>query len=281
MILIADSGSTKTSWCLADAHQPEIRFETEGYNPCYEGADKLSSILRPKLPNGFDCRSVSHVAFYGAGVYDDKHSVIEAAILPLFPLAKVDAEMDLVGSARALLANRSGFAAILGTGANSCLWSGTQVTHNVDSLGFLLGDEGSGGYMGKRIIGDFIRGLMPAQVQQCFSDTYRLSNDQLIQNIYASTMPNRYCAAFTKFLTGAGADFPYCTSVVRDAFRDFFRNIVCHYPDYQRYSFSCVGTIGYLFGERLAEVAKEFGMEMGTILKEPMDGLLKYHLNSE
>ncbi|KAA6300139.1 MAG: hypothetical protein EZS26_003715, partial [Candidatus Ordinivivax streblomastigis] len=243
MTLIADSGSTKTEWCLIDNFGKTIRFTTEGYNPCYTGSDKLFGILKPNLPVGFNPDDVTKVAFYGAGVYEDKYSVIEQAIHPIFPNANIDAAMDLVGSARALLGCESGFAAILGTGTNSCLYDGTRITHNIDSLGFLLGDEGSGGYMGKRLIAEFIRGYMPQDVQQMFRDTYCLTNDELIERVYSNPMPNSYCASFTRFLTGEHSGHAYLEQhIIRDSFRDFFKNIVCRYSGYVQYSFNCVGS---------------------------------------
>ena len=278
MILIADSGSTKTEWCLIDSNRKTTEFTTDGYNPCYMGADRLSEILKPNLPKDFDPTCVTTVAFYGAGVYEDKYSVIEQAIHPIFPHAQIDAAMDLIGSARSLLGRNSGFAAILGTGTNSCLYDGTKVTLNIDSLGFLLGDEGSGGYMGKRIIGDYIRGYMPEDLREKFWDTYRLTNDELIERIYSNPMPNSYCASFTRFLTGEHAGHEYLEQhIIRDSFRDFFKNIVSHYPAYEQYSFNCVGSIGYIFMQALTEVALEYHMQTGNIISSPMEGLIKYH----
>ncbi|MDR3267934.1 MAG: N-acetylglucosamine kinase [Tannerella sp.] len=279
MLVIADSGSTKTAWCLVDENGKTTAFETEGYNPCYKGAAKLGGLLEPNLPPDFDREAVRKVAFYGAGVYEDKYSVIETAVGSVFPRAKVDAAMDLLGAARALLGRNRGFAAILGTGANSCIYNGKETTHYVDSLGFMLGDEGSGGYMGKRLIGDYIRGYMPADVRKIFRETYRLSNDELITRIYSHNTPNRYCASFTRFLTGELAGHEYLEQrIIRDSFRDFFRNIVCLYPDYTNYTFNSVGTVGWIFKDRLTEIAQEFGMETVHILSAPMPGLIKYHL---
>jgi N-acetylglucosamine kinase-like BadF-type ATPase len=278
MILIVDSGSTKTDWCLIDGAETAAQFTTEGYNPCYMGAEQLLGILNSKLPDGFDTDCVTNVAFYGAGVYEDKHTVIEQAIRPVFPNAQKEAAMDLTGSARALLGRDSGFAAILGTGTNSCLYDGTKVTHNIDSLGFMLGDEGSGGYMGKRLIGDYIRGYMPKDIRAKFWDTYRLTGDELIERIYSSPTPNSYCAAFTRFLTGEHAGLEYLEQhIIRDSFRDFFRNIVCHYPAYEQYSFNCAGSVGWIFRQALTEVAHEYRMQTGKIISSPMSGLIKYH----
>lgn len=278
MILIADSGSTKTTWCLAEPDGRTLRFETEGYNPCYKGGKPLSEILGPSLPPGFDPASVVKVAFYGAGVYEDKYDTVRKAITPFFPNAEVDAAMDLLGSARSLLGRGKGFASILGTGTNTCLYDGSAITHYIDSLGFMLGDEGSGGYMGKRLIGDYIRGYMPEDLRRAFWDAYRLTNDELIDRIYGSPMPNRYCASFTRFLTGEHGGHEYLEEhIIRGSFRDFFRNIVCRYPDYRSYSFNCVGTIGWIFRDRLEKVAAEFGMATGIVTDDPMPGLVEYH----
>ena len=278
MILIADSGSTKITWRLVDSSGKSREFETEGYNPCYQEGSKLYEILRPNLPDDFNTSDVKAVAFYGAGVYEDKYDVICNAIQPVFPNAKIEAAMDLIASARALLGRSPGFAAILGTGCNSCIYNGEVITHNIDSLGFLLGDEGSGGYMGKRLLVDYIRDYMPADVRQWFWEDYRLTGDQLIDRLYASSMPNRYCASFTRFLTGEHAGHEYLEQhVIRGSFRDFFTQIVKNYPDYQKYSFNSVGSIGWIFRDRLTEVAAEFGMKAGNIIADPMDGLVRYH----
>jgi len=278
MILIADSGSTKTSWCIIGKSGVTTEFETEGYNPCYSGGGKLYEILKPNLPENFETAFVNEVNFYGAGVYEDKFQVIYNAIQPVFPNAKINAAMDLMGSARALLGHNPGFAAILGTGTNSCIYDGKKITHNIDSLGFMLGDEGSGGYMGKRLIADYIRCYMPQELRQKFWDTYQLTGDELIDCIYSDPMPNRYCASFTRFLTGEHAGHDYLEqNIIRDSFRDFFNNIVKRYPDYQKYSLNSVGTIGWIFRDRLIDVAAEFGMETGNIICNPMEGLIKFH----
>lgn len=277
MILLADSGSTKTDWRLIDQKGLITEFLTEGYNPCYVTRDYLTGSLSEKLPAGYDWQKVEEVAFYGAGCYDDKFPVIQEALAPLFPGAKVYVAMDLVGSARSLLGDNAGFAAILGTGTNSCLYDGEKIIRNIDSLGFLLGDEGSGGYMGKRIVGDYIRGYMPEELRVSFRDRYKLTEDELIDRVYTSKMPNRYCAGFTHFITGKDKGHKYLTGVVYDSFRDFFERIVCGYPGYSEHTFNCVGTIGWIFRRELSEVAREFGMKTGTVLSNPMEGLVVYH----
>lgn len=277
MILIADSGSTKTSWILVKDRKIIFQFESEGYNPCYNSKEEITTSLRKCLPYGYDWENTTLIAFYGAGCYEDKYHIIEEALQPLFPSAKFDIAMDLTASARALLGNNPGFAAILGTGTNSCLYDGKIITRNIDSMGFLLGDEGSGAYMGKRLIGDYIRGHMPDVVRKSFYDTYKLLPDELIDHVYSNPMPNRYCASFTHFLSEQNIDHEYNNKVITDCFRDFFRNIVVHYPNYNDYSFNCVGSIGWVFRDTLIKVAKEFGMTTEKIVRSPMEGLIEYH----
>ena len=279
MILIADSGSTKTTWCLVHHGEVLSEFSSEGYNPCYMNQAYISQSLEACLPDNPLWEQVEEIAFYGAGCYEDKFAVMQEALHPLFPQAKVSVAMDLIGSARALLGRKAGFAAILGTGTNSCLYDGKRVTHNIDSLGFMLGDEGSGGYMGKRLISDYIRGYMPKDIKQAFWDTYQLTGDALIDRIYLGEMPNRYCAGFTRFITGYGQSHDYLESVVYGAFSDFFKNIVSGYPSYTDYTFNCVGSIGWLFKETLIRVAAEYRMKTEKIISEPMEGLIEYHSN--
>ena len=278
MILIADSGSSKTSWTLVKEQQIVFRFESEGYNPCYNDPEEITGSLRKSLPMEYDWNKIELVAFYGAGCYEDKYAVIENALRPLFSKARFDVAMDLMASARALLGHDPGFAAILGTGTNSCLYDGKRITHNVDSMGFLLGDEGSGAYMGKRLIKDFIRGHMPNDIRKYFYSVYRVSPDELIDRLYGNPMPNRYCASFARFLSGEQVSgHTYIENVKRDCFRDFFRNIVVYYPDYSGYLFNCVGSIGWVFMDTLTTVAEEFGMKTGKIIQSPMEGLIAFH----
>ena len=197
-----------------------------------------------------------------------------------FPNAEpISVAMDLLAAARALLGRGSGFAAILGTGTNSCLYDGERITLNIDSLGFILGDEGSGGYLGKRLIRDFIRGDMPEGARQLTAAELGLSGDELIDRIYTRPFPNRFCAQYSRFVGKNLHTDPYFHQLVTDSFRDFFRNIVSHYPDYRRYRFNCVGSVGYAYRDLLTSVAGEFGMAPGRIIRAPMEGLIDYHTN--
>lgn len=279
MILIADSGATKTEWaCISKDGATRIGFYSQGYNPNYITGTQIVADIRANLPEGLAPDLVDEIYFYGAGVTELQYPFMEKTLREVFTKAsQVFIAMDTLASCRALLQREPGFAAILGTGANSCLYDGCNEGLNVDSCGFILGDEGSGGYLGKRMITDYIRRNMPERVYKLVGEELGRTNDELIDIIYTKPFPNRFCAQYARFIC-EHLDFdPYFPELVTDAFRKFFERIVTHYPDYQQYAFNAVGSVGYFFKSLLQPVVEAFGMKMGTVLQAPMEGLIKYH----
>ena len=279
MILIADSGATKTEWALVEKSGNLLfHFYSQGYNPNYISGEDIVADIRANLPAGLYCGGVSEIYFYGAGVTELQYSLVEKCLREVFPHAiEVFIAMDTLASCRALLQKEPGFAAILGTGSNSCLYDGCNEGLNIDSCGFILGDEGSGGNIGKRLITDFIRHNMPEKVYALVAKELGKNNEELIDQIYTKPFPNRFCAQYAKFVNENLDTDPYFMELATGSFRDFFSLIVSRYPDYRQYKFNSVGSVGYYFRPVLEKVAAEFGMEIGTILKAPMEGLIKYH----
>jgi glucosamine kinase len=277
MILVADSGSTNTSWCLLDATADTLYFDTEGYNPYFVSVFYIVQSLKAALPAEINPEHVRVIYFYGSGCFEEKTTDIKIALTQIFIHADIYIGLDLLGSARAVLGDNRGFAAILGTGTNSCLFDGHQITANIDSLGYLMGDEGSGYYIGKKLLGDYIRGYMPAAVRTEFYKTYGISREEIMEQVYAEKLPNRYCAGFTRFITESIADKPYTRKIVKDSFIDFFECLVTRYKDYRDYSFNCTGSVAFAFKDILSETAALYGMKTGVILKTPIEGLAKYH----
>ena len=279
MILIADSGSTKTDWAyISEKGGAPAYFNSLGYNPNFISGPEIQDDIRVNLPAGFDPGEVEEVYFYGAGVSELDYDFMRETLSGVFPNAgTVFVAMDLLAAARALLGDRAGFAAILGTGTNSCLYDGRQVTLNIDSLGFVLGDEGSGGYIGKTLLRDYARGNMPADVYEKVKALVGKNAEEIIEQVYRKPKANRYCAQFCTWVGQNRHTIPYCHDLMVGAFRDFFRNIVSLYPDYKKYSLNCVGSVAYCHHELLAEVASEFGMSIGNIIKSPIEGLVRYH----
>lgn len=278
MLLIADSGSTKTAWCLVNETGKENYFNTEGYNPFFVSADYVAGSIRAGLPAEVDAAAISKVYFYGAGCQDGKELDMEQALRQVFTrAAHVSAEVDLLAAARGLLGNTPGFAAILGTGTNTCLYDGRQISMNIDSLGFMLGDEGSGAAIGKNILSDFLRHKMPDAVRRQFVSTYGLSEANIMHQVYKEPLPNRFCAGFTKFLTLPETERHYARSVLHNAFTAFFTNLVSCYPGYTEYPFNCVGSVGYHFRDTISEIASVFGMRTGLIIPDLIEHLVKHH----
>jgi glucosamine kinase len=278
MILIADSGSTKTSWCLLYQRE-KIWFNTEGYNPYYVNSDYISGSIKRSLPSAILIEKITEVFYYGAGCETDKVPVVQEALEAVFIRARISVESDMLGAARALLVNKKGFAAILGTGTNTCIFDGSDIVSNVNSLGYMLGDEGSGAYLGKKLLRDYIRRRMPGDMHEAFSNEYRITDSEIINNVYTKALPNRYCASFSMFLS-AHANNTYIRTLIKRSFRDFFENLVSSYPDYQEYSFNACGSIAYHFKDLLIEVAEDYKMVTGNILVAPIEQLADYHCES-
>lgn len=279
MIIIADGGSTKTNWCLLDDNNKKIYFNTEGYNPYFVDSDYIVSSLRKGLPNDLPLDKIKEVNYYGAGVHnEEKAQVVADAFKVLFPNAKIEIGHDLLAAARALLGRKPGFAAILGTGTNTCIYDGEKIVHNINSAAYILGDEGSGSYIGKKLLTDFIRGLMPEDVAKVFYETYKLTPDEIMDNVYTKPLANRFCASFSKFVYDNNVNIEYTRKIVDDAFEDFFANLVSKYPNYQDYTFNCIGSVAYNFRNVLEEKANQYGMQVGKILRSPIDDLVQFHI---
>ena len=235
--------------------------------------------MKKGLPQDLPLDQVTEVNYYGAGVHnDEKAQIVVDAFRLLFPNAKIEVGHDLLAAARALLGTESGFAAILGTGTNSCIYDGEKITYNINSAAYILGDEGSGSYIGKKLLTDFIRGLMPKDVEKAFFETYKLTPDEIMDNVYTKPLANRFCASFSKFVYDNNVNIEYTRNIVNDAFEAFFANLVSKYPDYQKYTFNCIGSVGYNFRNVLEEKATQYGMKVGKILRSPIDDLVKFHI---
>jgi glucosamine kinase len=282
MILVADSGSTKTDWAMIypPQHLPSGIVSTIGFNPYFIDSEgiiaELESTLLPNIPNN---EIVEAVYFYGAGSSSaDKQAIVYHALKSVFPLANtIEVAHDLLGSARALLGRQSGFAAILGTGTNTCIYDGKDCVYNVDSLGYLLGDEGSGSYIGKKILAAYMRGLLDLDLNTDFENMFgKMATSQRISELYKNQFPNRVLASFAQF-AGKHNLHPIIKNIIHSSFVDFFDAIVVHYPNYNHYTFNCVGSIAKHFEHELRAVAQQYNMQVGLIISAPIEQLAAFH----
>lgn len=276
--LIADSGSTKATWCLLGQDGSRQLFKTEGYNPYFVSTDQVYQSLEFQLlrylPN---TEPITAVSFYGAGCSSaQKNKIIVEALEKCFPEARIDVDHDLLASSRALLFNQPGFAAILGTGTNSCLYDGKYIVQNIDSLGYFLGDEGSGSYLGKKLLRDYLRGYLPEVLNHQFKQYSTLNKEEIFDRLYNQPLPNRFLASFALFF-GENADHEYCINIVREGFNDFFKYLVTGYTDYKKYSFNCVGSVAHSFAPLLKSVCESYDMPFGLIIRSPIERLVDYH----
>jgi len=275
MLLIVDSGSTKTDWKLVDKTF-EFSFQTMGMNPFYmkdeEIEKELKNVVVPKLEKIPD-----KVFFYGAGIISEQKQRMEKVLSISFPNAEVKAESDLLAAARALCGKQKGIACIMGTGANSCLYDGENIIDNIPPLGFIQGDEGSGAVLGKKLITMYLKRELPKHIAEEFHKEYGLNVSDILQKVYKEAFPNRFLANFTKFINQHISN-ELIYRLVYDSFDEFLIRNVYKYLDYQKLNIHFIGSVAYYFKDILLKIAKEHELKIGNIIRSPIDNLVKYHL---
>ena len=276
MILIADSGSTKTDWALQSASGALVRFHTQGINPFHQDRAVIAEIFRQELLPQLDPEKVSRVCFYGSGVRPELEPVMTSLLQEAFPQAEqVEAHSDLLGAAHALCGHNYGIASILGTGANSCLYDGNGIIQHTPALGYILGDEGSGSVLGKRFIHDLYGGKLSEEIKTMFEKETRLNLPEIIKRVYRQPLANRFLASLSEFI-GNHLDDAGVRAVVIDNFVDFLRY---HIQPYNRPDLpvSFVGSVAWHYQDELREAAERLNFQLGTVLKTPLAGLVRYH----
>ena len=277
MKIIADSSSTRTEWVLVDGDKVIERAFTQGLNPYFQSRREISHSIRLELPESFFRRRWEHVYFYGAGCANvEKTKIMELSLVAQFK-TPVTVQSDLLGAARGLLVKESGIACILGTGSNSCYYDGENVVNNVRPLGFILGDEGSGAYLGKMFISDCLKGIAPVDLCNQFYEKYQLSPDKIMDTVYTSPLPNRALSAYSYFLS-EHLDSEYVYQMIYSAFMSFFTRNISAY-NYKELPISFVGSTATTYSEILQRVAADFGVQISKITHSSMPGLIKYHAN--
>ncbi len=280
MILIADCGSSKIDWCLIRQDgEVEKRFNTPGMNAVMLTREEIDarmlSELMPELD--YDRTKVSNAFFYGAGcISEEVCGNVAGALKKILPKAKIEVHSDLLAAARAVCDHKAGIACIMGTGSNSCYYDGEKIVENVSPLGYILGDEGSGAVLGKRLVGDVLKKQLPEDLCQQFLAQYDLDLITIIHRVYRKPMGNKFLASLSPFLS-EHMDCPQIKAIVVDEFGKFFDHNVSAYKHCDEVNF--VGSIAHYYRDVLKEVASSRGYKIGTILRTPMAGLIKYHTN--
>jgi len=275
VILLAESGSTKTEWCLVDRSGIVEHFLSDGINPFFQTRKEISRLIRLQLPPVFFKTKFNSIYFYGAGCSSlEKKNVVKASLEAQFKTPSF-IESDLLGSARSLFQDQAGIACILGTGSNSCFYDGEIIVKNVRPLGYILGDEGSGASLGKAFIADCLKGLTPEELTESFYKKYKIDPDEILDYVYAKPFPNRLLSVMSFFLY-ENLEHPYVSDLVRRNLRSFFERNILQY-EYSDYPIRFVGTIAKMYSFILREIAQDLGIYIDIIIENPIKGLIEYH----
>ena len=280
MMLIADSGATKTDWRFIDELHQVHSFSSAGLNPLFWKSSDMAREILKKTPKKIVRKLRNHpfpVYFYGASCSSpERNKIVYDALRRVFPACKPDIRHDILGSARALLGKNAGIACILGTGSNSCYYDGKSIQETRGGLTYILGDEGSGAHMGKELLKAFLNDELPEKIRRSFLRTYRLNKDKIFDAVYHQPHPNRFLASFAKFIH-RHMDDPFIRKLVRQCLSAFFDKTICRYKNYRKLPVGFVGSIAAHFEPVLRKIAGEKSVRIAKIISNPADELVKYH----
>lgn len=276
-ILIADGGATKTSWYFQGEENITKQFTTGGINPFFRTTEDIVNEWRQspiaRLPG-----KIEKVFFYGSGIInEEKAQIVQQALLTFFPKSATEVHNDLLAAARATLAHKSGIACILGTGSNSCQYDGKEITAHVPPLGYILGDEGSGANLGRQLVADYLKKIMPSSLRKKFNQKYAIKYSEFLNRVYHQEKPNQFLAGFVPFLA-ENISNSYCTDLVEGAFSSFISRNVMQYKGHQHQPICFSGSVAFYFKKQLGNALLKNNLQPGKILKEPLPELLKFHL---
>jgi len=274
--LIADSGSTKAEWCLLDGKKKR-NFITQGISPYFLSSDQVLNILQYELKAKIKNIEPHEVFFYGTGCSNpDNVKLVKQAIQKTFTKAKVSVDHDLMGAAKAVCGNQKGVACILGTGSNSCYYNGKKIVKNSPGLGFVLGDEGSGAYLGKKVVQYYLYNTFDPDLMDRFNAKFNTNSIEILDVVYKKPLPNRYLASFAIFLAENRGHY-MIENIIEDGFNDFFFNHIYKYRESWTLPVHFIGSIAFGFKDVLKSMCDAYELQLGNVMKTPMQGLVKFH----
>lgn len=276
MILIADSGSSKTDWRVIHKDGKISQHRGVGFNPYYMTSEEMANQIRQDFLVNLKTE-IEEIFFYGAGCSaPDRKSEVANALSTIFHHAKIHIDHDLAAAAHATCGHHAGIACILGTGSNSCDYDGKEIITTRPAAGYILGDEGGGCYVGRQFLIDFIHEEMPDKIRAKAIDRFYITQNIIQDHVYRQPFPSRYMASFCQFITENRAD-PYCYALYYNSFVDFFKKHIFKYQNYQNKSANFVGSIAYYNSDILRKAASDSGIKVNSIIESPIAGLTLYH----
>ncbi len=276
MILIADSGSSKTDWRVIHGDGRVSQHRGVGFNPYYQTSEEMAIQMRHDFLVNLESE-IEEIYYYGAGCSSpNRKSEVESALRTIFPHSKIEVDHDLSAAAKATCGHQPGIACILGTGSNSCDYDGNSIVDTRPAPGYILGDEGGGGYIGRKFLSDFINDEMPSHIKEELIARFSLTATSIQEHVYQKPFPNRYMASFCRFISEHKSD-PYCYMLYYDSFQDFFKKHVIKYVDYRVKQVNFVGSIAYYNSDILRKAALDAQISVNLIIESPIAGLTLYH----
>jgi len=276
-ILIADSGATKTEWCLIKNGKKKTIF-TQGISPYFLNTNQISDLLLKELKPNLKANKPDEIFYYGTGCAnpDNVKSIKKAIKLVFNETKKVEVTHDLMAAARALCGRKKGIVANLGTGSFCCYYNGSKILKQTPGIGYALGDEGSGAYLGKKVIQYYLYDTFDDDLRARFDAKYVTNRTEILENVYKKPLPNRYLASFAIFLVENRGHY-MIENIIEDALNDFFFYHLCKYPESWVMPVHFTGSVAYGFKDVLEQLCKTYGFELGKVIKNPMEGLIAYH----
>ena len=274
--LIADSGSTKTEWCLLHGKKKTLIY-SQGMSPYFLTDKQMADIIKQEVVPHLKKITVEEIFYYGTGCTSPANvKIVRKALQSIFPGAMIKIETDVDGAAKGLCGNEKGIACILGTGSSSCYYNGKRIVKNNPGLGYILGDEGSGAYLGKKVIQYFLYDTFDEDLRSRFDAKFVTNANEILSTVYREPLANRYLASFAIFLAENRGHY-MIENIIEDGFNDFFYHHVYKFSESWKYPVHFTGGIAYGFKDVLAEMCNSYQLQLGNVLRNPMEGLIKYH----
>lgn len=274
--LIADSGSTKCEWCVLDGGKKKT-VHTQGISPYFLSGEQITALVNKELLPSIKRYAVDEIFYYGTGCSNAANrQLIKKALKKVFPKAEIMVDHDLMAAVRALCGDNKGIACILGTGSNSCYFNGKKIVKNSPGLGYVLGDEGSGAYLGKKVLQYYLYNTFDEELRFRFEERFATDGAGILDHVYKQPLPNRYLASFAAFLAENRGHY-MIENIIEDGLNDFFFQHICKYTESWTLPVHFVGSIAFGFKDVLKELCSSYELELGQVIQNPMKGLVEYH----
>ncbi|HEY1199597.1 MAG TPA: N-acetylglucosamine kinase [Niastella sp.] len=279
-ILLADSGATKCEWFLAESKERTQSVFTQGISPYFFNTEKTVALLQQELLPQLPASTViDEIHYYGTGMRNPVNvEMVRTSLASVFSKAEIEVSDDMLAAARALNGRKAGLACNLGTGSFAVYYDGNTITKQAPGIGYILGDEGSGAYLGKKVLQYYLYNTFDEELRYKFESRYSASPVDILENVYRKPLANRYMASFCLFLSENRGHY-MIENIIEDGLNDFFFNHLCKFSESWSSPIHFVGGVAFAFHDLINELCHSYEFEQGKIMKGAMEGLIQYHVH--